>query len=116
MPWQTWKKVAQGRFLMGADDNHAAGTTVEAGLPNLTGSARPVIRNGGYPLIVDTASGVFYKTGQNGYMTTNVSVNSDANYKGTHIQFDASRGNSIYGNSNTVQPPAYCVYYWERTA
>lgn len=45
----TWIRIAQGRVLMGADDSHAAGTTVEAGLPNITGSARPAIRDGGYP-------------------------------------------------------------------
>ena len=32
------------------------------------------------------------------------------------LNFDASRSNSIYGNSNTVQPPAYIVNIWERTA
>lgn len=101
---------------MGADDNHAAGTTAEAGLPNITGSARPSISSGGYPLIVDNASGAFYKTSANGYMTTNRTLNTDSNYKGTWIHLDASRQNSIYGNSDTVQPPAYFVYHWKRTA
>lgn len=101
---------------MGADDNHAAGTTAEAGLPNITGAARPAIRNGGYPLIVDYAAGAFYKTDANGYMTTNVSANTESRYKGTHINLDASRQNPIYGNSDTVQPPAYFVYYWKRIA
>jgi hypothetical protein len=27
------------------------------------------------------------------------------------MYFDASRSNAIYGKSNTVQPPAYTVYY-----
>ena len=34
----------------------------------------------------------------------------------TRINFDASRSSSIYGNSTTVQPPAYVVYMWKRTA
>lgn len=113
---QTWERIAQGRVLMGADDNHEAGTTTEAGLPNITGTARPSIRNGGYPLIVDTAGGAFYKTDAHGYMTTTVSANTDSRYKGTHINFDASRQNPIYGSSDTVQPPAYFVYYWKRIA
>ena len=32
---------------------------------------------------------------------------------GTNI--NASRSSSIYGNSNTVQPPAYVVNVWRRT-
>lgn len=31
----TWEKIAQDRVLMGASDTHLAGTTVEAGLPNI---------------------------------------------------------------------------------
>ena len=34
----TWQEIAQNRVLMGASYAHAAGTTVEAGLPNITGS------------------------------------------------------------------------------
>lgn len=101
---------------MGADDSHTAGTTVEAGLPNITGVARPVTRSGGYPLLVDEASGAFYKNNKQGYNAGGAALNTDTRYFGTHINFDASKSSSIYGNSNTVQPPAYCVYYWVRTA
>ena len=34
----TWQEIAQNRVLMGASSTHAAGTTVEAGLPNITGT------------------------------------------------------------------------------
>ena len=27
---------------------------------------------------------------------------------------DASKSNNIYGNSSTVQPPAYKVHFWKR--
>ena len=30
--------------------------------------------------------------------------------------FDAGKSNPIYGNSDTVQPPAYLVNIWKRTA
>ena len=36
--------------------------------------------------------------------------------RGGQIKFDASMSNSIYGNSTTVQPPAYRVFAWRRTA
>ena len=31
----TWERI-EGKFIMGASDTHPAGTTVEAGLPNIT--------------------------------------------------------------------------------
>mgnify|MGYP000506064991 CR=1 FL=1 len=34
----TWEQIASERVLMGASSSHAAGTTVKAGLPNITGS------------------------------------------------------------------------------
>ncbi|MCI6944841.1 MAG: hypothetical protein MR755_05220, partial [Faecalibacterium sp.] len=33
----SWEEIASERVLMGASSTHAAGTTVEAGLPNITG-------------------------------------------------------------------------------
>lgn len=113
---QTWEKVAQGRVLMGADETHKAGETAEAGLPNITGASRPAIRSGGYPLIVDNVSGALYKNNENGYQASNVTVNTNSAYKGTWLKLDASRSNPIYGNSDTVQPPAYFINYWQRTA
>lgn len=102
----TWEKVAEGLCLQGAKGSQVAGKTVEAGLPNITGQA-DVNR-------ADTwaVSGAFYsgeKIGDNA---------SPADYiiKSTKLGIDASRVNSIYGNSNTVQPPAYLVNIWKRTA
>ena len=34
----SWEEIASERVLMGASSTHAAGTTVKAGLPNITGS------------------------------------------------------------------------------
>ena len=113
---QTWEEVAQGRVLMGADDNHEAGTTVEAGLPNITGGIRPSIRDGGYAAMTDSSSGALYNKSENGYKSTNIALNTNSGYKGCWIYFDASRSSSIYGNSDTVQPPAYFIHYWQRTA
>ena len=42
----TWQEIAQNRVLMGASYAHVAGTTVEAGLPNITGSFVANVRNG----------------------------------------------------------------------
>lgn len=32
------------------------------------------------------------------------------------LSFDASKSNVIYGRSSTVQPPAFLVNIWKRTA
>lgn len=114
----TWQEIAQNRVLMGASYAHAAGTTVEAGLPNITGSVVPKLANI-YNLFISesgaTMTGAFYNTGVFSPYgcadATNVtnSVPQD-------LYFDASRSNSIYGRSSTVQPAAYYVHIWRRVA
>ena len=99
----TWVKIASDRVLMGASSTHAAGTTVEAGLPNITGVFN---RDKDYGIITstNTSSGAFY------YGGTNVGrgVNS-SDVQGGNLYFDASRSNHIYGASDTVQPPALYI-------
>lgn len=114
----TWQEIAQNRVLMGASYAHAAGTTVEAGLPNITGSVVPKLANI-YNLFISesgaTMTGAFYNTGvfssYGGADATNVT-----NSLPKDLYFDASRSNSIYGRSNTVQPAAYYVHIWRRVA
>lgn len=115
----TWEKIAQDRVLMGASDTHPAGTTVEAGLPNITGSfyARPhmtgskssggSITNGDGKLFTHSIQGSDY--------LDNSMTESSRSYKDDVMFFDASRSNPIYGASTTVQPPAYFTYTWLRT-
>lgn len=109
---QTWEKISQGRFLMGADDSHAAGTTVKAGLPNITGSIGET--NGSEPKFSETMSGCFSaKTTVSYYSQT---TDRSGYTRADGINFNASKSNSIYGASTTVQPPAYCVHFWKRIA
>lgn len=113
----TWEKIAQDRVLMGASDTHPAGTTVEAGLPNITGKFVAALRDGFTNDSHTRITGAFYEngttTGENSYnsITTNVGIPSG----GAPFGFDASRSNSIYGASDTVQPPAYFTCTWLRT-
>lgn len=102
----TWQEIAQNRVLMGASYAHAAGTTVEAGLPNITGSFVANVRMGNHEVSgAFTAGNVLAYTGGN---------NSDAY---THkFSLDASKSNAIYGRSATVQPAAYYVHIWKRVA
>lgn len=101
----TWELVSSGRVLQGADSNHVAGTTIEAGLPNITGSFGAT-RAVGY----DTETGAFSQKG------SLVSSCSGSGTYGKHFEFNASRSNPIYGKSTTVQPPAFVVNIFERTA
>ena len=106
----TWEQIASERALMGASSSHAAGTTVEAGLPNITGTA-----NGGV-LSVDepSSNGAFGATEYiSGISYRNGDVQDLYKYDRT---FDASKSNAIYGASSTVQPAAYYVYIWHRVA
>ena len=102
----TWQEIAQNRVLMGAGSGHAAGSTVEAGLPNITGSFVADVKNGEHKVSgAFTAGNVIASTGE---------YNSFSDvYK---FSLDASKSNAIYGRSATVQPAAYYVHIWRRVA
>ena len=103
----TWQEIAQNRVLMGASSTHAAGTTVEAGLPNITGTLSEVMGSFyAYP----SGSGAFSVKGIGRSLENGVSGNYG------NIYFDASKSNAIYGRSSTVQPAAYYVHIWHRVA
>jgi hypothetical protein len=113
----TWEQIASDRVLMGASYAHAAGTTAEAGLPNITGSVVPKLENIYNSFISEsgaTMTGAFYNTGVfSSYGGADASV---TNSVPKDLYFDASRSNSIYGRSATVQPAAYYVHIWRRVA
>ena len=96
-------------FVEGTIDSNALGDLVEAGLPNITGkfeskginSEFGTINYGEGAFTVNVGGGLD-ETGNAG--TSNI-VNTDV------AQFDASKSNEIYGNSNTVQPQAIKGYY-----
>lgn len=108
----TWTKVASGRVLQGSDSNYSAGSTIAAGLPNITGTTASVG-------ISADPSGARY-TGafelKTGASTANSIASLNKNSYSDFADFNASRSSSIYGNSNTVQPPAFVVNIWQRTA
>lgn len=107
----TWQEIAQNRVLMGAGSSHAAGSTVEAGLPNITGYAGADTDSGYYNTNRPNAGGAFYGGGKSYSWCAAGSQNP-----GRDLCFDASLSNSIYGRSATVQPAAYYVHIWRRVA
>lgn len=108
IPGSTWAKVSDGKVLQTSSSGHAANTTINAGLPNITGSLI-TSQNG---INDPTNDGALYTTRGSTYTHTPTTTSDGC----TAINFDASRSNSIYGNSTTVQPPAYVVNVWRRTA
>lgn len=101
-----WELISQNRVLMGAGDGHEGGDTEEAGLPNITGRVA-----GLYNEMRSEYGALYYGT-----MSLQTKISSSAWEDGKALYFDASRSNSIYGNSSTVQPPAYYVYIWRRAS
>ena len=115
----TWEKIAQDRVLMGASSTHPAGTTAEAGLPNITGNfrSRPHM-NGNFGTggsIIRADGKLFVHLPQASDEKDNSMTETGRSYKDDVMFFDASRSSPIYGNSTTVQPPAYFTYIWLRT-
>lgn len=115
----TWEKIAQDRVLMGASDTHLAGTTVEAGLPNIKGSfeARPHMSGSEFVggSITSGDCKLFAHSIQTSNNLNNSMTETGNAYKSDVVFFNASASNSIYGASTTVQPPAYFTYTWLRT-
>lgn len=112
----TWEEIATNRVLMGASSSHAAGTTAEAGLPNITGSTGRFAStyDSHSSNAADRKQGALNYSGE-AYNMGYYSSSGSAGY-GYYINFNASKSNAIYGKSSTVQPAAYYVYIWRRIA
>lgn len=90
------------RFVMG---DTIAGQVKEAGLPEISG--RTLLYQ--YTGWTENTFGAFTAATTGGGTATNTS--EVINIKDVYFNFNASRSNPIYGNSNTVQPPAVTMKY-----
>jgi hypothetical protein len=105
----TWESIASERVLMGVSSSHGAGSTVSAGLPNITGVLKDLFVSDHF----NQSTGVFKRS----HCSTFSQQTDRSDWLGwAEAQFYASDSNSIYGNASTVQPAAYYVYMWRRTA
>lgn len=95
--------------IQGLLDLSKLGLTVEAGLPNITGTICDPLGAG---------AGAAQYTGAFKYTSTinNSATTSALDYDGHEIIFDASLSNSIYGNSTTVQPEVIQYPYFIQIA
>lgn len=87
--------------------SNGSAVDVKAGVPNIIGDIIPDTNHD--DTIGGSCTGAFYRknTGQKGAMAQDYAY--DVMFG---IGFDASRSNSVYGNSNTVQPNAVTVFYY----
>lgn len=113
MQYGTWEEVPANLCLQTGNAGEA-GTRRSAGLPNITGS----IWNFTYASIeaaqqeYQCEEGAFKRSDKHecvGYGSRGIT-----GYDG--FTLDASISNPIYGASDTVQPPAYMIRAWVRTA
>ena len=93
----TWELIAQDRVLQGSSSSHAAGSLIEAGLPDITHTHSTSYRYKD-PGLSGGGSGWFNFANESSTSGNNSAVSS------------------IYGKSTTVQPPAYVVNIWRRVS
>lgn len=98
IPGSTWVLVAANKALWTGDGTNA-NTTIAAGLPNHT---HTVSYTGSNDDNGDPGNYIITSPNQKGKTYTITSSNA--------------KGSSVYGQSSTVQPPAYVVNVWRRTA
>ena len=111
MQYGTWEEITGGLVLQTVINGKEVGSTVKAGLPNIKGGFH--IEKAGYHGSTCIGTGAFsIKKEGYGYGNSAVQLQN----AGTYVNFSASTSDSIYGNSNTVQPPAFMVRAWRRTA
>ena len=96
----TFRVPALKCWVRGAGKTSEIGGYLAAGLPNITGQVGAIGSSGA------VYKGAFYKYGSGGVLSNS----GEADYT---AGFDASRSNSIYGKSSTVQPQSiigvWCV-------
>lgn len=95
------------KFIQGLSNVSEIANNISAGLPNITGSIGDIRYKKGS---VDS-NGALYNVLNNGVSPAGYTNDTDAPNGGI-LSFDASRSNSIYGNSTTVQPPAIQYPYY----
>lgn len=104
----TWERI-EDCTIWGASDTHPAGTKLEAGLPTLWGQLNAVLFSG----VSNSDNGGFFKLSYSGHKFASVAQGTDYDLWESNI---AARSISVYGRSDTVQPPAYSMYIWRRVA
>jgi hypothetical protein len=111
----TWELVATDRALWGGNGSNA-NSTINAGLPNITGAYNARCFHYSTSQGAAATGALYQATSGYGEDWRRQNAGGTDGSNMWPLVFDASRSNSIYGASSTVQPPAYRVNVWRRTA
>ena len=120
-----WELIGQDKCIIGAGNKFTAMQDIPAGLPNIEGEiygdtfyntasandTNSIYWAGTYPSSALHVSVKEYNVNKVARYTTTDSTNFCSS-----IAFNASLSNSIYGSSDTVQPPSIALFIWRRTA
>lgn len=106
--WTTQQEIAHEGSSNQNDITATVSRIINAGLPNITSKSTTYTQICGW-------------TGS-GNVAVGALVGRDSGYtpagggygRFITLDLDASRSSDVYGNANTVQPPAYRVYAWKR--
>lgn len=102
----TWVLVGQDRVLQGAGTRGVVGTTLNESLPNIKEDGKIQVGDRG----TLSSTGAFYSNGYTSNAYNGGTVTSP------FLSFDASRSSSTYQDNAPVQPDAYLVNIFRRTA
>lgn len=96
-----WQRLPDGYVLWSASSG--AGTTIPAGLPNISGWANNAV---GDQAANSFGGAIDVQVGGRGFTAGDIAW--------ANFSVNASRSSPIYGNSDTVQPPARKTCMWKR--
>lgn len=95
----TFRTPLLSAYIKGADSTNSLGSYLSAGLPNITGDGGSFFGGGA------NADGVFQRTPvTESLVVAQNTPASEPSMQFAFLNFDASKSNSIYGNSDTVTP------------
>lgn len=98
------------KFVQGLASLSEIGNAIHAGLPNITGAAWSDLKVNAGSYATDQNSALKYKQASAGWFANKTGQSGEITNVG--FSFDASNSNSIYGNSNTVQPESVQYPYY----
>lgn len=96
------------KFIQGLTDITNIGTSIEAGLPNITGEFDIGVKGQSF-LGINHAVGTFYPGNANVQNVSGGNIFVDVE---STVYMDASRSSAVYGKSGTVQPPSTMYPYY----
>lgn len=105
-----WEQLPENKALWTVTSG--AGGTIEAGVPEITGRVHAVWGGKTFDHNPEASGGLVLGS----QITQGSAAGSGWKMYLHDIQLNASRSNSIYGKSSTVQPPAIKIYAWKRIA